>query len=58
MKDFVGTEMSYFAEQSTELPTIGYSLADSPVVPLAWVYEELVFPTDSYPWTDDVGITT
>ena len=47
--------MGYFAEQSTKPQTIGYSLADSPVGLLAWVYEKLVSWSDSYPWTDDEG---
>lgn len=45
----------YFAEQSTQPQTIGYSLADSPVGLLAWIYEKLVNWTDSYPWEDDEG---
>jgi len=55
-KNFVDTGMGYFAEQSTKPQTIGYSLADSPAGLLAWVYEKLVFLTDSYPWTDDEGM--
>ena len=55
--NFVKTGMGYFAEQSTKPQTIGYSLADSPVGLLAWVYEKLVFLTDSYPWTDDEGMS-
>jgi hypothetical protein len=47
--------MGYFAEQTTKPQTLGYSLADSPVGLLAWVYEKLVSWTDSYPWTDDEG---
>ncbi|KAI9064689.1 alpha/beta-hydrolase [Trametes sanguinea] len=43
----------YFAMQSTKPQTLGYSLADSPVGLLAWIYEKLVGWTDSYPWTDD-----
>lgn len=45
----------YFTEQSTCPQTIGYSLADSPVGLLAWIYEKLVAWTDSYPFTDDEG---
>lgn len=45
----------YFAEQSTQPQTIGYSLADSPVGLLAWIYEKLVAWTDEYAWTDDEG---
>ena len=47
--------MGYYAEQTTKPQTLGYSLADSPVGLLAWIYEKLVTWTDSYPWTDDEG---
>ncbi|KAI0078235.1 alpha/beta-hydrolase [Panus rudis PR-1116 ss-1] len=43
----------YFLEQSTQPQTLGYSVADSPVGLLAWIYEKLVVWTDDYPWTDD-----
>ncbi|KAL1950123.1 hypothetical protein VTO73DRAFT_5246 [Trametes versicolor] len=43
----------YMIEQATKPQTIGYSLADSPVGLLAWIYEKLVSWTDEYPWTDD-----
>ena len=43
------------AEQSTRPQTLGYSLADSPVGLLAWIYEKLVAWTDKYPWTEDEG---
>jgi hypothetical protein len=55
-KSFFEAGMGYFAEQSTKPQTLGYSLADSPVGLLAWVYEKLVSWTDSYPWTDDEGM--
>jgi hypothetical protein len=45
--------MGYFQAQSTQPQTLGYSLADSPVGLLAWIYEKLVNWTDSYPWTND-----
>ncbi|KAH9846432.1 alpha/beta-hydrolase [Lenzites betulinus] len=45
--------MGYFMEQATQPQTIGYSLTDSPVGLLAWIYEKLVTWTDGYPWTDD-----
>ena len=41
--------------QCTQPQTIGYSLADSPVGLLAWIYEKLHNWTDSYPWEDDEG---
>ncbi|KAF8141469.1 Alpha/Beta hydrolase protein [Boletus edulis] len=47
----------YFAAQCTQPQTIGYSLADSPVGLLAWVYEKLHNWTDSYPWQDDEVLT-
>ena len=47
--------MGYFAVQSTKPQTIGYSLADSPVGLLAWIYEKLVAWTDSYQWSDYEG---
>ena len=42
-------------EQSTKPQTLGYSLADSPVGMLAWIYEKLIAWTHDYPWTDDEG---
>ncbi|KAK7464789.1 hypothetical protein VKT23_005996 [Stygiomarasmius scandens] len=47
----------YFMEQATQPQTLGYSLADSPVGLLAWIYEKLVTWTDSYPWKDDEVLT-
>ncbi|KAI0048895.1 alpha/beta-hydrolase [Auriscalpium vulgare] len=49
--------MGYFAEQTTAPQTIGYSLADSPVGLLAWIYEKLVLWTDNYDWDDDEVLT-
>ncbi|KAI9713868.1 MAG: hypothetical protein M1820_000598 [Bogoriella megaspora] len=43
----------YKTEQGTKPQTLGYSLADSPVGLLAWIYEKLHDWTDSYPWTED-----
>ena len=45
----------YSKIQSTKPQTLGYSLADSPVGMLAWVYEKLVNWTDGYEWGDDEG---
>jgi hypothetical protein len=45
----------YYAEHATQPQTLGYSLADSPVGLLAWIYEKLVNWTDSYAWDDDEG---
>ena len=47
--------MGYFAQQNTQPQTLGYSLADSPVGLLAWIYEKLVLWTDNYKWSDDEG---
>ncbi|KAH9169958.1 Alpha/Beta hydrolase protein [Lactarius sanguifluus] len=49
--------MGYFSEQTTKPQTLGFSLADSPVGLLAWIYEKLVAWTDAYPWTDDEVLT-
>ena len=54
-KNFFKNGMGYFAEQSTKPQTLGFSLADSPIGMLAWIYEKLVAWTDAYPWTDDEG---
>jgi hypothetical protein len=45
----------YLVLQSTRPQTLGYSLADSPVGMLAWIYEKLVHWSDSYPWSDEEG---
>jgi len=47
----------YFKEQSTKPQTVGYSMADSPVGLLAWIYEKLHDWTDSYDWTDEEILT-
>ncbi|KAF9468671.1 Alpha/Beta hydrolase protein [Collybia nuda] len=44
---------AYLLLQSTQPQTLGYSLADSPVGLLAWIYEKLVQWTDGYKWDDD-----
>ncbi|KAJ3997936.1 Alpha/Beta hydrolase protein [Lentinula boryana] len=56
-KWFVKEGRGYHEEQATKPQTLGYSLADSPVGLLAWIYEKLVTWTDSYPWTDDEVLT-
>lgn len=43
----------YFNLQSTKPQTVGYSLADSPVGMMAWIYEKLHDWTDGYAWTDE-----
>ncbi|KAH8978895.1 alpha/beta-hydrolase [Lactarius akahatsu] len=56
-ENFFKNGMGYYAEQTTKPQTIGYSLADSPVGLLAWIYEKLITWTDAYPWTDDEILT-
>ena len=46
----------YYVQQATRPQTLGYSLADSPIGLLAWIYEKLVDWSDKYPWTDDEGM--
>lgn len=45
--------MGYYRLQMTRPQTIGYSMADSPVGLLAWIYEKLHDWTDNFAWTDD-----
>ncbi|KAI0775497.1 alpha/beta-hydrolase [Trametes elegans] len=52
-QEFMKKGMGYYMEQATQPQTLGYSLADSPVGLLAWIYEKLVSWSDDYPWTDD-----
>ena len=52
---FIKKWKGYAEEQSTQPQTLGYSLADSPVGLLAWIYKKLVNWTDEYPWEDDEG---
>ena len=50
------TDLGYFHQQATKPQTLGYSLADSPVGLLAWIYEKLIAWSGDYPWTDDEGM--
>ena len=54
---FLQEGSGYRAQQSTKPQTLGYSLADSPIGLLAWIYEKLHDWTDSYPWTPDEILT-
>jgi hypothetical protein len=54
-KLFAQRGRGFFAVHSTQPQTLGYSLADSPVALLSWIYEKLVIWTDNYPWDDDEG---
>ncbi|KAG8410284.1 hypothetical protein J3458_017997 [Metarhizium acridum] len=63
-KQWLARTLWYFAEgagymmqQSTKPSTLGFSLADSPVALLGWIYEKLHDWTDDYPWTDDEILT-
>ncbi|PBK90355.1 alpha/beta-hydrolase [Armillaria gallica] len=47
----------YLIEHATQPQTMGYSLTDSPVGLLAWIFEKLVNWTDEYPWEDDEVLT-
>ncbi|KAE9399876.1 alpha/beta-hydrolase [Gymnopus androsaceus JB14] len=57
LKEFMQLGSGYNLVQSTKPQTLGYSLADSPVGLLAWIYEKLVAWADNYPWTDDEVLT-
>jgi pimeloyl-ACP methyl ester carboxylesterase len=46
---FLGEGSGYFRAQATRPQTIGYSLADSPVGQLAWIYDKF------HDWTDSHG---
>jgi len=52
-----GDTSGYFALLSTKPTTVSFSLSDSPVGLLAFVYEKLHDWTDKYPWTDDEILT-
>ncbi|KAK4934860.1 hypothetical protein LTR10_023979 [Elasticomyces elasticus] len=54
---FLRWDAGYFHIQRTRPQTIAYSLADSPVGLLAWIYEKLHDFTDNYPWEDDELLT-
>ena len=56
-KRFFKEGSGYRTEQGTIPQTVGYTLADSPVGLLAWIYEKLHDWTDNCPWTYD-GILT
>ncbi|KAH9018196.1 alpha/beta-hydrolase [Lactarius deliciosus] len=56
-QNFFKDGAGYIAEQTTKPQTLGFSLADSPVGLLAWIYEKLVAWSDAYPWTDDEVLT-
>ncbi|THH27461.1 hypothetical protein EUX98_g6740 [Antrodiella citrinella] len=47
------TGQGYGSIQQQRPQTLGYSMMDSPVGLLAWIYDKLVDWTDDYKWTDD-----
>lgn len=53
MEWFMNEGSSYRAQQSQKPQTLGYSLQDSPVGLLGWIYEKLHDWTDGYPFTED-----
>ncbi|KAH3907705.1 hypothetical protein HBI56_181120 [Parastagonospora nodorum] len=56
-KEWQATAMAYAQVHATRPQTIGYSLADSPVGLLAWMFEKLHTWTDGYSWTQDEILT-
>ncbi len=55
--EFLKEGMGYYQIQMTKPLTLGYSINDSPIGLLAWIYEKLHDWSDSYPWTDDEILT-
>lgn len=49
--------MAYLRQMSTKPLTLGYSLSDSPVGLLAWIFEKLHAWSDGYDWTDEEILT-
>jgi len=56
-QNLVKSGRGYSTEESTKPQTLGFSLTDSPVSLLVWIYEKLITWTDAYPWTDDEVLT-
>ncbi|KAI9890458.1 MAG: hypothetical protein M1814_003942 [Vezdaea aestivalis] len=54
---FVNEGSGYSKVHATKPQTLGYSLADSPVGLLSWIYEKLIDWTDNYKWSDDEILT-
>ncbi|KAF2020167.1 alpha/beta-hydrolase [Aaosphaeria arxii CBS 175.79] len=52
-QDYRDRGQGYYHQQTTRPQTLGYSLADSPVGLLGWVYEKLGIWSDGYEWSDD-----
>ncbi|TFK24937.1 epoxide hydrolase [Coprinopsis marcescibilis] len=56
-KRFQTEGSAYQGQHRTRPQTLSYSLADSPVGLLGWIYEKLYAWTDGYEWTDDEVLT-
>lgn len=54
---FSSKGLGYIGIQSTMPQTLAYSLDDSPIGLLAWIYEKLVTWTDNYPWSEEEVLT-
>lgn len=54
-KSWSAEGVGYMTMQQTKPQTLGYSMADSPVGLLSWIYEKLVAWSDKYSWEDDEG---
>ncbi|KAI9047425.1 hypothetical protein LZ554_008869 [Drepanopeziza brunnea f. sp. 'monogermtubi'] len=54
---FLNQGSGYRILQATKPQTIGYSLSDSPLALLSWIYEKLHDWSDQYTWTDDEILT-
>ncbi|OKL61534.1 hypothetical protein UA08_03313 [Talaromyces atroroseus] len=48
---------AYYLLQSSKPQTLAYSLTDSPVGLLSWIYEKLIAWSDGYAWTDEQVLT-
>jgi hypothetical protein len=56
-RDYQVNGSGYSAIHCTAPHTLGFSLVDSPVGLLAWIYEKLRDWTDKYPWTNEEILT-
>jgi hypothetical protein len=54
---FSSEGMGYYKQQATKPRTLGFSLRDSPVGLLAWMYEKMHDWSDGYDWTDEEILT-
>jgi pimeloyl-ACP methyl ester carboxylesterase len=56
-KEFSTRGNAYYLLQSSRPQTLAYSLTDSPIGLLAWIYEKLVEWSDGYAWSDEEVLT-